>query len=143
MGSSPRMKLPKRALKPHEFAQYPVLELSAGASRTSSTRPGVPSTATGSARCCRRQHDRTARADDRRVRHLTLVYDYVKQDVEAGLLRVVKTDPRRLLWSTVPSTARTAEVRRLSGSSSLPWNAATSRGANTLLSRPTRPGWCS
>jgi DNA-binding transcriptional LysR family regulator len=91
--ASPRLNIPKRALKPHEFALYPVLEQS-GAAKNNFYG------------AWRAEHgfrfNKIFSTNSTTVlRELTisgfglsqLVLDYVRPDIEAGLLRIVRSDP--------------------------------------------------
>lgn len=92
--ASPSLKLPRRPLKPHEFAQYPVLEMAASGSKHKFYAPW------------RAKHgfkfDRVLSTNSTSaIRELAiggfgigqLAVDFVRPDVEAGLLRIVKSDP--------------------------------------------------
>lgn len=92
--ASPLLKIPKRPLKPHEFAQYPILEQSAGAAKNKFYE------------AWRAEHNfrfgKVFSTNSTTVlRELTisgfgisqLALDYVRPDIKAGLLRIVKSDP--------------------------------------------------
>ncbi|MGJ7493129.1 LysR family transcriptional regulator [Variovorax sp. ZT4R33] len=92
--ASPRLQIPARALKPHEFADYPVIEQPAGASKNRFYE------------AWRAEHGfrfgKVMLTNSTTVlRELTIsgfglsqqALDYVRPDVRSGLLRVVKSDP--------------------------------------------------
>ncbi|MGO4305475.1 LysR family transcriptional regulator [Cupriavidus sp. RAF12] len=92
--ASPRLSLPDRPLKPEEFAEYPVLEQSAGSAKNAYYG------------AWRREHGfRFKKAFSTNslmvLRALTieglgisqLALDYFAADIEKGLLRVVESDP--------------------------------------------------
>jgi DNA-binding transcriptional LysR family regulator len=92
--ASPSLKLPKRALKPHEFALYPILEQSTGAAKNRFYESWLA------------EHGFTfnkvfATNSTTVLRQLTisgfgisqLALDYAQPDIDAGLLRIVRSDP--------------------------------------------------
>ncbi|ABM58637.1 LysR family transcriptional regulator [Verminephrobacter eiseniae] len=92
--ASPSLKIPDRVLKPHEFGLYPVLEQSSGAAKNRYYE------------AWRAEHKfqfgKLFQTNSTTVlRQLTingfgisqLALDYVRPDIEAGLLRIVKSDP--------------------------------------------------
>ncbi len=92
--ASPSMKLPNRVLKPHEFARYPMLEQSTGAAKNKYYE------------AWRAEHKfqfgKVFHTNSTTVlRELTingfgisqLALDYVRPDIQAGRLRIVKSDP--------------------------------------------------
>ncbi|MCW5230689.1 LysR family transcriptional regulator [Verminephrobacter eiseniae] len=92
--ASPSLKIPDRVLKPHEFGLYPVLEQSGGAAKNRYYE------------AWRAEHKfqfgRLFQTNSTTVlRQLTingfgisqLALDYVRPDIEAGLLHIVKSDP--------------------------------------------------
>lgn len=92
--ASPSLKLPKRALKPHEFALYPILEQSTGAAKNRFYEGWLA------------EHGFTfnkvfATNSTTVLRQLTisgfgisqLALDYAQPDIDAGLLRIVRSDP--------------------------------------------------
>ena len=92
--ASPRLDIPNRALKPHEFADYPVIEQPAGASKNRFYE------------AWRAEHGfrfgKVMLTNSTTVlRELTIsgfgisqqALDYVRPDIKSGLLRIVKSDP--------------------------------------------------
>jgi DNA-binding transcriptional LysR family regulator len=118
--ASPRLQIPARALKPHEFADYPVIEQPAGASKNRFYE------------AWRAEHGfrfgKVMLTNSTTVlRELTIsgfglsqqALDYVRPDIRSGLLRVVKSDPipPPLVYSAVyrrdnasPALARIIEL---------------------------------
>ncbi|WPG41320.1 LysR family transcriptional regulator [Variovorax sp. EBFNA2] len=118
--ASPRLQIPARALKPHEFADYPVIEQPAGASKNRFYE------------AWRAEHGfrfgKVMLTNSTTVlRELTIsgfglsqqALDYVRPDIRSGLLRVVKSDPMPppLVYSAVyrrdnvsPALARIVEL---------------------------------
>ncbi len=92
--ASTKLDIPRRALRPHEFANYPAIEQPAGASKNKFYE------------AWRAEHGfrfgKVMLTNSTPVlRELTIsgfgisqqALDYVRPDIEAGLLRVVKSDP--------------------------------------------------
>lgn len=118
--ASPRLQIPARALKPHEFADYPVIEQPVGASKNRFYE------------AWRAEHGfrfgKVMLTNSTTVlRELTIsgfglsqqALDYVRPDIRSGLLRVVKSDPMPppLVYSAVyrrdnasPALARIVEL---------------------------------
>ncbi|MGJ7530100.1 LysR family transcriptional regulator [Variovorax sp. GB1P17] len=118
--ASPRLDIPHRALKPHEFADYPVIEQPAGASKNRFYE------------AWRAEHGfrfgKVLLTNSTTVlRELTIsgfgisqqALDYVRPDIKSGLLRIVKSDPMPppLVYSAVyrrdnasPALARIVEL---------------------------------
>ncbi|WP_295853710.1 LysR family transcriptional regulator [uncultured Xylophilus sp.] len=92
--ASPKLKLPRRALKPHEFAAYPMLEQSTGAAKNRFY-------AAWRAEHGFRFNQVFATNSTTVLRELTigglgisqLALDYVRDDIDAGRLRIVRSDP--------------------------------------------------
>lgn len=92
--ASPRLKIPKRPLLPHEFEAYPMLEQSTGASKNRFY-------AAWRAEHGFRFNQVFATNSTTVLRELTisgfgisqLALDYVREDIRQGLLRIVKSDP--------------------------------------------------
>ena len=154
--ASPRLGIPQRALAPHEFADYPVIEQPAGASKNKFYE------------AWRAEHGfrfgKVLLTNSTTVlRELTisgfgisqLALDYVRPDIKSGVLRVVKSDPMPppLVYSAVyrsdslsPALARIVELAvatcdftlRASQHDVAP--ARLPRGSgSTLRQRPVRP----
>jgi DNA-binding transcriptional LysR family regulator len=87
--ASPALKLPRRALKPHEFAHYPILEQSTGAAKNKFYEAWM-------AEHGFRFNKVFATNSTTVLRELTiseLALDYARPDIAAGLLRIVRSDP--------------------------------------------------
>jgi DNA-binding transcriptional LysR family regulator len=92
--ASPGLKLPRRALKPHEFANYPILEQSTGAAKNKFYEAWM-------AEHGFRFNKVFATNSTTVLRELTisgfgisqLALDYARPDIAAGLLRIVRSDP--------------------------------------------------
>lgn len=92
--ASPRLKVPDRPLKPHEFAHYPMLEQSSGAAKNKFY-------AAWRAEHGFRFTQAFATNSTTVLRELTisglgisqLALDYVRADIDAGRLRIVESDP--------------------------------------------------
>lgn len=92
--ASPSLKLPRRALKPQEFADYPILEQSTGAAKNRFYEGWL-------AEHGFRFNKVFATNSTTVLRQLTisgfgisqLALDYVQPDIDAGLLRIVRSDP--------------------------------------------------
>lgn len=118
--ASPRLQIPARALKPHEFADYPVIEQPVGASKN---RFYEAWRAEQGFRFGKIMLTNSTTV----LRELTIsgfglsqqALDYVRPDIRSGLLRVVKSDPMPppLVYSAVyrrdnvsPALARIVEL---------------------------------
>ena len=92
--ASPQLKLPRRALKPHEFANYPILEQSTGAAKNKFYEAWL-------AEHGFKFNKVFATNSTTVLRELTisgfgisqLALDYARPDIAAGLLRIVRSDP--------------------------------------------------
>ena len=92
--ASPNLKIPKRALKPEEFAHYPVLEQSTGAAKNKFYEAWL-------AQHGFRFNKVFATNSATVLKELTisgfgisqLALDFVRTDIEKGLLRIVRSDP--------------------------------------------------
>jgi len=92
--ASPSLKIPRRPLKPHEFVQYPILEQSTGAAKNKFYAAWLAEHGF--------KFNKIFATNSMTVlRQLTisglgisqLALDYVRPDIKAGLLRIVKSDP--------------------------------------------------
>lgn len=118
--ASPRLAIPNRALKPHEFADYPVIEQPAGASKN---RFYEAWRAEQGFRFGKVMLTNSTTV----LRELTIsgfgisqqALDYVRPDIRSGLLRIVRSDPMPppLVYSAVyrrdnasPALARIVEL---------------------------------